>query len=490
MGAPVFRRTILRYISEQYGKVNLCGSVAKMDGPTFVVAGASGYVGKALMESLVARFPQSTLIALSRGQKTCNRPQVQWKSCDLFNLKSLEDSLPARIDVAFYLVHSMGPTSHLDQGTFADYDLILADNFASAVAKRGVSQVIYLSGLIPETESLSPHLKSRLEVEEIFIGKKLPTTIFRAGLIVGPSGSSFQIILKLVTRLPLMVCPGWTQNISTPAPLQVVLDSMADAALNPNSIGEIYDLAGCKSLTYLQMMKDTAAFLKKRRVFLSVPFFSPNLSRLWVSLVTQTPKELVYPLIQSLQHSMVARVSHQYPMKVVEKTYLEILGELPLVKPSPVPFFKKRPRTKTVRSIQRLPLPSGWNSNLVKAEYLRWLPQFMSPLIKVRTEQNQVQFCLFSDKIVLLHLEFREAESCRERQLLVIRGGLLAAPQQSGRLEFRDVPPLNSILAAIHDFRPALPWFIYRASQALIHLWVMKSFGRHLARITAGKGAT
>jgi uncharacterized protein YbjT (DUF2867 family) len=384
----------------------------------------------------------------------------------------------------------MGPTSHLDQGNFADYDLILADNFAVAVAKKAVSQVIYLSGLIPETGRLSPHLKSRLEVEEVFIGKKLPTTIFRAGLIVGPLGSSFQIMLKLVTRLPLLVCPGWTQNISTPAPLQVVLESLADAALNPQAIGKIYDLAGCKPLTYLQMMKDTAFFLKKSRIFLSVPFFSPNLSRLWVSVVTQTPRELVYPLIQSLQHSMIARLGHQYPMKVEEKTYLEVLGGLPPLKPSRGTLFNKRPRTKTVRSIQRLPLPLGWNSRQVKAEYLRWLPQFMSPLIKVTADQNLVQFCLLSDKIVLLQLEYQKAESCQERQLLDVRGGLLAAPRQNGRLEFRDVLPLNSVLAAIHDFRPALPWFLYRATQALIHLWVMKSFGRHLSRITSGNDAT
>jgi hypothetical protein len=35
-------------------------------------------------------------------------------------------------------------------------------------------------------------------------------------------------------------------------------------------------------------------------------------------------------------------------------------------------------------------------------------------------------------------------------------------------------------MAAIHEFRPALPWFIYKWSQAIIHLIVMKAFGEHL----------
>jgi hypothetical protein len=36
------------------------------------------------------------------------------------------------------------------------------------------------------------------------------------------------------------------------------------------------------------------------------------------------------------------------------------------------------------------------------------------------------------------------------------------------------------ILAALHDFVPALPWVIYRFSQALIHVWVMNAFRQHL----------
>jgi hypothetical protein len=34
----------------------------------------------------------------------------------------------------------MGPTAALDQGSFADYDLILADNFARAIHNTGSSR--------------------------------------------------------------------------------------------------------------------------------------------------------------------------------------------------------------------------------------------------------------------------------------------------------------------------------------------------------------
>ena len=38
----------------------------------------------------------------------------------------------------------------------------------------------------------------------------------------------------------------------------------------------------------------------------------------------------------------------------------------------------------------------------------------------------------------------------------------------------------DTILAAIHDFVPRLPWFIYTMTQALAHLLVMRRFGHHL----------
>ena len=56
-----------------------------------------------------------------------------------------------------------------------------------------------------------------------------------------------------------------------------------------------------------------------------------------------------------------------------------------------------------------------------------------------------------------------------------------------GRLEFRRALNGECVIAAVHDFAPQLPWYVYNATQALGHLWVMNSFGRHLAQIAAAQ---
>ena len=456
--------------------------------PRIVVAGASGYIGMAMMPKLLERFPGAQITALARTRQETKDSRIQWRSCDLFSLKSLEEALPQEVDLAIYLVHSMGPTAHLDQGSFADYDLILADNFARAIAKTGLRQLVYLSGLIPETETLSRHLSSRLEVEETFISYGLPLTVFRAGLILGEDGSSFQILLKLVKRLPFMICPHWTQTLTAPVDLPTVLSSIVSAALQPEHTGKVYDLTSCRPLTYVQMMRETARKLGLRRRFLPVPFFTPTLSRLWVSLITNTPKNLVYPLVESLEHAMVPREEHLFG-KPADGTYFDLLADVSLqVKPGRK-LFRFKASSRMVRSIQRLPLPAGRDAAWVMKEYLAWLPKYLAPLIKVQVDGGRVRFSMFSQKPVLLELRISEERSSDDRVLLYITNGLLAAREDHGRLEFRVTRDRKFALAAIHNFTPSLPWYIYIFTQARLHLFVMNAFARHLARIS-GSGKT
>lgn len=447
-----------------------------------VVAGASGYIGRAVIPRLLEKFPTAEITALSRSPQHSEQQRLSWKACELFSLKSLEEALPPQADLAIYLVHSMGPTAQLDQGSFADYDLILADNFARMAKKLGVRQLIYLGGLTPESGALSLHLQSRMEVEDTFREYQLPLTVFRAGLILGEAGSSSQILLKLVKRLPVMICPQWTQTLTTPVDLETVLHSLTASALKESCLNRVYDLAGCQPLTYLQMMKETARRLGKKRYFFSVPFFTPTLSRLWVSLITNTPKDLVYPLIESLEHPMVARTTHLFNVEGSKRSYAELLEKASVRTHSKRFLFHFRPRSRTVRSVQRLPLPTGRDAQWVMERYAQWLPRFLFPFVKVRREGASVVFSLFGLRWVLLDLHLSMERSNPDRQLLYIQKGLLVGKGNRGRLEFRVVLRRKYVLAAIHDYGPALPWYIYKYTQARVHLLVMRAFGRALAR--------
>ncbi len=450
------------------------------ENPSIVIAGASGYIGKEIIARLLDKFPHAQITALSRSQQKSDNTRVIWKSCDLFSLKSLELAIPKKVDLALYLVHSMGPTAQLDQGSFADYDLLLADNFSRIIKTRQIKQLIYLGGLIPDKEKLSLHLQSRLEVEEIFSEHRLPATIFRAGLILGEAGSSFQILTKLVKRLPIMICPAWTQTLTTPVDLETVLSSLTLASFDLSHVNKIYDLAGCAPLTYMEMMQLTAQEIGLKRKFLSVPFFTPTLSRLWVSLITNSSKDLVYPLIESLEHPMLARPKNLFSNQHLNRTYSDLLKNISFTSKQGNFFLPFKIQRKTVRSVQRIELPEGKNAKWVKEQYIEWLPNLLAPLIRVKQINQMTIFSLFSNYFKLLELQLSEERSNNDRQLLYISNGLLVSKKNQGRLEFRVVLNRKYIIAAIHDFTPALPWYVYKYTQAKLHLWVMKSFSKYI----------
>jgi uncharacterized protein YbjT (DUF2867 family) len=443
-----------------------------------LIAGASGFIGRALIDQLLKQ-DNIQIVALSRGTRESHDPRVEWKKCDLFSLKDITIAMEG-CDEAYYLVHSMLPSASLSQGQFYDFDLIMADNFIRAGLAHHLKHIIYLGGMIPAGEELSWHLRSRLEVEETFRHSSIKTTVLRAGLIIGPHGSSFTILQRLIERLPLMICPAWTNTRSQPVALKDIVKVLVRSLNDPSLQGRIYDIAGPEVITYQGLIAKASAKIKKTTTVFTLNIIPLALSRLWVSLITGVPKDLVYPLVLSLRYEMLPSPTYHWPHSEDLSTSLDETLEEALRTPSRAPYKGYRPPEKDVRSIQRLVLPEGRNAEWVALEYFNWLPTFFSTLVKVIISGNRCTFYLFHPSIQILILLKSEERSAPDRQLLYVIGGLLSGKMDRGRLEFREVLDRRYVMAALHEFRPALPWYIYYWTQAIVHLIVMKAFSEHL----------
>ena len=459
--------------------------------PTVVVAGATGFIGRALLPLLVE---DHTVIALGRGGAPAGADgRVQWRRCDLFNLREAEAALQGA-SIAVYLVHSMQPQARLTQARFDDLDLLCADNFARAAARQGIRHIVYLGGLLPaDRRHLSRHLASRLEVEETLASHGVPVTTLRAGLVIGAGGSSFEMMERLVRRLPVMVAPRWSRTVSQPIALTDVTALLTFAIAHPDLAGRAYDIGGPDVVTYADMLRATGRMLGKRVWVLTLPVRTANLSLLWVSAITGASQALVRPLVESLGHDMVVTdggalqgIAGQRPLSLTAALTAAQSGPTGGSAQAPRPQRSPAP-ARTVCSVQRLPVGSRIEASAVAEAYLRWLPRFLGPLFFVRVEGGDCRFFfrLFTKPILALTLD-GEGSSV-DRQMFRVTGGLLAdldaGPQ--ARLEFRLGLGGSVVLAAIHDFVPRLPWMIYRLTQGPFHVAVMHAFGRHLAAITS-----
>ncbi|HYZ50843.1 MAG TPA: hypothetical protein VE593_08145, partial [Nitrososphaeraceae archaeon] len=154
---------------------------------------------------------------------------------------------------------------------------------------------------------LSDHMRSRKEVGDILKTSTARVTIFRAAIILGQGGGSFQMLEYLVKRLPLMVCPKWVLTKSQPISVDDVVEYLVRCIDVNETEGRDFDIGGTEVLTYLQMMKRYATMLKKDIKIIIIPFLTPRLSSYWVDLITPVKASLARPLIDSLKHEAIVR---------------------------------------------------------------------------------------------------------------------------------------------------------------------------------------
>jgi uncharacterized protein YbjT (DUF2867 family) len=464
--------------------------------PTIALTGASGFVGAHLREALQ---PQFKLRALTRSSSVIEQnpsgPDVTWEQCDLYSLPALTEALQG-CDFGIYLVHSMAPSSRLMQGSFEDTDLLLADNFIRAAEAAGLQHVVYLSGLMPaDGDELSPHLRSRREVEAVLRSRSVKVTVLRAGLIFGPGGSSFTMLVNLVRRLPFMLLPEWVGSTTHSIDIKNICAAFNWVLTDPQLIGATYDLGGHEPMTYRDMIHATARGLGKRVRTIDVPFNLFRFSQHWVALFGGVPTALVAPLQESLRHNLQAAPNplltllapHLVPFESSLASSVDKHGS-PLPNPRRV-TQKSDQRTirreRRVRSVQRMTLPEDWTATRVATTYGEWLTKRFGGLINVsQTDEGVLRFYAGARWIMLLELTPTPSTRGNElRKAYYISAGVLnRSVNPPGRFEFRLFPETRCLIASIHGFSPALPWWLYANTQAVIHLWVMRAFGRHLGK--------
>jgi uncharacterized protein YbjT (DUF2867 family) len=235
---------------------------------------------------------------------------VQVVRGDLLTGSGLEQALEG-CSTAYYLVHSMEAAT--GNGDFAGRDRRMAESFAEAAARAGVERIVYLGGIVPEDQALSPHLQSRLEVEEILLAAVPGSTALRASIVIGAGSSSFRILVRLVERLRVLPMPGWSGNRTQPIDERDVVEFLARTPLVPGAAGRSLDVAGPDVMTYGRMIERIADAMGVGRLPLALKrSLTPPASAV-VAAVTGQPVELVRPLMESLETDLLPRDPDEAP---------------------------------------------------------------------------------------------------------------------------------------------------------------------------------
>ena len=279
-----------------------------MTSKKILITGANGYIGGRLVETLLKT--KHEIVSMVRRPEQFKK-KFQFKHevryADTLKPESLEKAFKD-IDIIYYLVHSMS-----DKKDFMKAEEMSAKNVLKAAKKNNVQRIIYLGGLFNENKKLSPHLLSRKKVGEILRSSKIKCITFRASIIIGSGSLSFEMIRNLTESLPIMLTPKWVRINAQPISIRDVLKYLEKAIELPAKENLIFEIGGSDKVSYSDIMKEYANQRKLKRYIIPVPFLTPYLSSLWLSLLTPIYATVGKKLIESIKNSTV--IENKKPLK-------------------------------------------------------------------------------------------------------------------------------------------------------------------------------
>jgi uncharacterized protein YbjT (DUF2867 family) len=259
---------------------------------TALVAGATGHVGSRLVQALAERGVDVRAVSRSGGEGVT--------AGDVADRDSMLELLSG-VDVAYYLVHSLGLA-----GEFGEEEGGAARTFAAAARDRGVGRIVYLGGIVHDDDDLSPHLASRRGVGGILRASGVPTIEFRTSIVVGAGSASFELVRDLVAALPVLVGPDWLDNPAQPIGVEDVVAYLVAALDVPLEGSTVYEIGGADRGTYRDLVDEFARQKGRPGVLASlpvppVPVAASALPEQLAELVPERAR-LAANLLESLRH--------------------------------------------------------------------------------------------------------------------------------------------------------------------------------------------
>ncbi|GAA5152583.1 hypothetical protein GCM10023340_33140 [Nocardioides marinquilinus] len=265
-----------------------------------LVTGSTGYVGSRLVPELL-EGGHTVLAATRTESKTDDFPwgdEVQPRMLDVADDASVRAAVEG-VDAVVYLVHGM------DSDDFVTKDREAAERMAAACADAGVERVVYLSGLVPDGE-LSDHLRSRHEVEQVFLDAEVPATVLRAAMVIGAGSTSYELLRRLSERVPLLTpVPAWMRHRIQPVAVDDVVH-LIRRAVEGTPRNRAYDVGGDEVVTYPELLDRYASVAGLRRARFPVPWVPVWLVGRACALISGMDRSTVEHLVESLSVDMVA----------------------------------------------------------------------------------------------------------------------------------------------------------------------------------------
>lgn len=241
----------------------MSSKVAKINQPTVIITGASGFVGSVLVRYFGQKGWQ--VIGLVRNPKRFTaKGSIRYVEYDLE--KPFDDSF---FKGATYLVHTAYIKYDRDHPDALKRNVEAAKRLLAAARKYKLAKTVFISSMSAHEEAVSVYGRQKLAIEQLF---DTPSDVaLRSGLIIGRGGIVQQMSQFMRSKHLVPLIGGGKQ------PLQIIavgdLARVVEQALIHKEVSGVLTVANPRVYTYKSFYQTLARHLRTKVLFVPVPFY-------------------------------------------------------------------------------------------------------------------------------------------------------------------------------------------------------------------------
>jgi uncharacterized protein YbjT (DUF2867 family) len=242
-----------------------------------LVLGGTGFIGRCLVERLVARGCTVCVPTRRRvnGRPLFVLPTVEVVEVDIHDPRALRALLAGR-DAVVNLVGILHDTGRAARGAhygpmFAAAHGQLPRALVAACQEQGVRRLLHVSALGADSAGPSGYLRSKGDGERVVReARDIDATVFRPSVVFGAGDGFLNLFAALAAVLPVLFI-GRSHARLQPVSVQDLAQAMEHALDRRETFGRTYEICGPTVYTLAELVRFAAAAAGHPRLVVGLP---------------------------------------------------------------------------------------------------------------------------------------------------------------------------------------------------------------------------